>query len=186
MHWPATGGNSGATMAGHRFRNPEFTRISVPGANAQGWVEVQDPQKSEASAYNDASVTDRSIESTSRGTGQESSAVWKGLKTDFDLIIALPDGSPWKPDSFTAAYARYAAKIGLKGIRFHDLRHSRASHRLRQRVPLKTVQQRLGHANASITLNTYAHMLPGDDEEAAELIDKRLRGYKEAVGKWTE
>ena len=45
---------------------------------------------------------------------------------------------------------------------------------LRQRVPLKTVQQRLGHANASITLNTYAHMLPGDDEEA-ELIDKRLR-----------
>ena len=39
---------------------------------------------------------------------------------------------------------------------------------------------------APITLNTYAHMLPGDDEEAAELIDKRLRGYKEAVGKWTE
>ena len=76
---------------------------------------------------------------------------------------------------FTAAYARFAAKIGLRGIRFHGLRHSHASHMLRQRVPLKTVQQRLGHANASITLNTYAHMLPGDDEEAAELIDKRLR-----------
>lgn len=96
-------------------------------------------------------------------------------RTDLDLIVALPDGSPWKPDSFTACYARFAEKIGLKGIRFHGLRHSHASHLLRQRIPLKTVQQRLGHANASITLNTYAHMLPGDDQEAAELIDKRLR-----------
>jgi integrase len=39
-------------------------------------------------------------------------------KTDLDLIVALPDGSPWKPDSFTASYARFAAKIGLKGIAF--------------------------------------------------------------------
>ena len=37
-------------------------------------------------------------------------------KTDLDLIVALPDGSPWKPDSFTASYARFAAKIGLKGV----------------------------------------------------------------------
>jgi integrase len=96
-------------------------------------------------------------------------------KTDLDLIVALPDGSPWKPDSFTASYARFAEKIGLKGVRFHGLRHSHASHLLRQRVPVKTVQERLGHANASTTLNTYAHMLPGDDQEAAGLIDKRLR-----------
>jgi excisionase family DNA binding protein len=96
-------------------------------------------------------------------------------KTDLDLIVALPDGSPWKSDSFTASYARFAAKIGLKGVRFHGLRHSHASHLLRQRVPVKTVQERLGHANASFTLNIYAHMLPGDDQEAAGLIDKRLR-----------
>ena len=56
----------------------------------------------------------------------------RDYKTDFDLIIALPDGSPWKPDSFTAAYARYAAKIGLKGIRFHGLRHSHASCMLKE------------------------------------------------------
>jgi hypothetical protein len=88
-------------------------------------------------------------------------------KADLDLIVALPDGSPWKPDSFTAACARFATKIGLKGVRFHGLRHSHASHLLRQRVPLKTVHQRLGHANASTTLNTYAHMLPGDDSRGS-------------------
>jgi integrase len=92
-----------------------------------------------------------------------------------DLVIALPDGSPWAPDSFTAAYADFSVKIGMKGIRFHDLRHSHASQLLRQGVPVKTVQERLGHANASITLNTYAHAMVGDDERATEGLEKRLR-----------
>jgi integrase len=108
-------------------------------------------------------------------------------KADLDLLIALPDGSPWKPDSFTASYARFAAKIGLKGVRFHDLRHSHAFQMLRQRIPIKTVQHRLGHTTASTTLNLYAHMLPGDDEEAVQVIEKRLRAaIKKQSGHSTE
>jgi len=99
----------------------------------------------------------------------------KDYKADLDLVIALPDGSPWKPDSFSAAYADFSARIGFKGIRFHDLRHSHASQLLRQRVPLKTVQERLGHASASITLNTYAHVLAGDDQQAMDVFEQRLR-----------
>jgi integrase len=99
----------------------------------------------------------------------------KDYKTDLDLVIALPDGSPWKPDSFSAAYADFALKIGLAHIRFHDLRHSHASQLLRQRVPVKTVQERLGHANATITLNTYAHVLAGDDQLAVENFELKLR-----------
>ena len=93
---------------------------------------------------------------------------------DLDLVIALPDGSPWKPDSFSAAYADFAVKIGLAHIRFHDLRHSRASQLLRQRVPLKTVQERLGHVNAAVTLNTYAHVLAGDDQLAVENFELKF------------
>jgi integrase len=74
-----------------------------------------------------------------------------------------------------AAYADFAAKIGLARIRFHDLRHSHASQLLRQRVPVKTVQERLGHANATITLNTYAHVLAGDDQLAVENFELKLR-----------
>lgn len=99
----------------------------------------------------------------------------KEYKTDLDLVIALPDGSPWKPDSFSASYADFAAKIGLGYIRFHDLRHSHASQLLRQRVPIKIVQERLGHANATITLNTYAHVLAGDDQLAVDGFESRLR-----------
>src|SRR6202035_2901507 len=93
-------------------------------------------------------------------------------RTDLNLVIALPDGSPWKPDSFSATYARFAEDIGMKGIRFHDLRHSHASQMLRQGVPIKTVQERLGHANASITLNTYAHVLGGDDQRAVDICEQ--------------
>jgi integrase len=96
-------------------------------------------------------------------------------KADPDLVLALPDGSPWKPDSFSASYADFARKIGLGEVRFHDLRHSHASQLLRQRVPVKTVQQRLGHANATVTLNTYAHMLAGDDQAAVDNFESRLR-----------
>ncbi len=96
-------------------------------------------------------------------------------RVDLDLIIALPDGSPWPPDGLTAAYTDFAAKIGMKGVRFHDLRHSHASQLLRQGVPVKTVQERLGHANASVTLNTYAHILAGDDQHAVNILEQRLR-----------
>jgi len=38
------------------------------------------------------------------------------------------------------------------------------------RVPVKTLSQRIGHADVGVTLRVYAHVLPGDDEAAAELV----------------
>ena len=46
---------------------------------------------------------------------------------------------------------------------------------LRQGVHPKVVQERLGHANVGITLDTYSHVMPGMQEEAAEKIDAGLR-----------
>jgi integrase len=40
---------------------------------------------------------------------------------------------------------------------------------------LKTVQERLGHANATVTLNTYAHILAGDDQLAVDNFELKLR-----------
>jgi integrase len=113
--------------------------------------------------------TDKSEQSKNRAMFGED------YRTDLDLVIALPDGSPWKPNSFSTGYAAFALKIGLTGVRFHDLRHSHASQLLRQRVPVKTVQERLGHANATITLNTYAHVLAGDDQSTVDNFERKLR-----------
>ena len=55
------------------------------------------------------------------------------------------------------------------------LRHSHATQLLKQGIHPKVVSERLGHATVAITLDTYSHVLPGMQEEAAESIDAALR-----------
>ncbi|WP_187347188.1 tyrosine-type recombinase/integrase [Nocardiopsis sp. CNR-923] len=55
-------------------------------------------------------------------------------------------------------------------IRLHDLRHTWATLAPRAGVSVKVVQERLGHANPSITMNIYAHALPGMQARAAEQV----------------
>ena len=63
---------------------------------------------------------------------------------------------------------------GLPAIRFHDLRHTAATLMLKQGINPKIVQERLGHADISITLNIYSHVLPSMQEDAAEKIDELI------------
>jgi integrase len=69
---------------------------------------------------------------------------------------------------------RFKTKQGLE-IRFHDLRHTHATQLLKAGVHPKVVSERLGHASIGITLDTYSHVMPGMQEEAAEKIDAGLR-----------
>jgi integrase len=60
----------------------------------------------------------------------------------------------------------------MKHIRFHDLRHTAATLMLKHKIPVIVVSRRLGHAQPSITLDIYGHLLPGMQEEAAQLMDE--------------
>ena len=53
----------------------------------------------------------------------------------------------------------------------HDLRHSYATAALAAGVSVKVLSQRIGHADVGVTLAIYAHVLPGDDEDAARRAD---------------
>ena len=57
-------------------------------------------------------------------------------------------------------------------IRFHDLRHTHATLLLAAGVHPKVVQERLGHSQISLTLDTYSHVIPSLQDEAAEQFDK--------------
>ncbi len=94
---------------------------------------------------------------------------------DQDLVLAGPQGSPWRPDSICTLYGAIVKRAGLKHVRFHDLRHSHATQLLRLGIPAKVVSERLGHATIGITLDTYSHVLPGMQEEAAAKVDVALR-----------
>jgi integrase len=65
-------------------------------------------------------------------------------------------------------------KAGLPDIRFHDLRHTSATLLLAQGVHPKVVQERLGHSQISLTLDTYSHVLPSMGQEAAAKLDAVL------------
>jgi integrase len=60
---------------------------------------------------------------------------------------------------------------GLPEIRFHDLRHTAASLMINNGIPIIVVSRRLGHSRVSITVDTYSHLLPEIQSEAAEVID---------------
>ncbi|PSR26291.1 MAG: hypothetical protein C7B47_10960 [Sulfobacillus thermosulfidooxidans] len=72
-------------------------------------------------------------------------------------------------------FKKLAVQSGLpSGMRIHDLRHAMATYWLANGVLVKVVSKRLGHANISITLQIYGHVLPGMQAEAAAKMDALL------------
>lgn len=61
-------------------------------------------------------------------------------------------------------------RAGLPIIRFRDLRHTHATQALSAGLHPKVVSERLGHSTVSITLDTYSHVIPALQEEAAEQV----------------
>ena len=61
-------------------------------------------------------------------------------------------------------------KAGLPGIRFHDVRHTFATHALTSGVDAKTLSGILGHTNASFTLDTYTHVTKDMQKQAANVV----------------
>jgi hypothetical protein len=105
--------------------------------------------------------------------GVERAAVGMELKDD-DLVFRDLEGRPLRPDTVTHAWVKLVRRIGLRGIRLHDARHTHPSLMLKQGVHLKIVQERLGHASIQLTLDTYSHVVPGLQEAAAAGFDKMI------------
>jgi integrase len=88
-------------------------------------------------------------------------------KTDLDLVFARGDGTAHDVDVITHQFKSAVKRAKVKEIRFHDLRHSHASHLLAKGVHPKVVQEQLGHSSITITMDRYSHVIPSMDEEAA-------------------
>ena len=86
---------------------------------------------------------------------------------DRDLVFNGSGGSPLNPDTVTQWFDRTVRRSSLPRIRLHDLRHTHATHLLAAGVNVKIVSERLGHASTSFTLDTYGHVMPGQQATAA-------------------
>jgi integrase len=96
---------------------------------------------------------------------------------DSTRIVTKADGSSPKPQTLTDMVSRFMKKQG-SAVRLHGLRHSHASHLLAENVHPKIVQERLGHYSISITMDTYSHLMPNMQADAAAKLDAALRAAK--------
>ena len=65
-------------------------------------------------------------------------------------------------------------RAGVRWVRLHDLRHTCASLLLAQGVPARVVMETLGHSAIAVTMNTYSHVLPSLQREAADRMNDVL------------
>ena len=92
--------------------------------------------------------------------------------TDYVCVDAL--GRLYNPDFVTDHFGQLLKKHKLKKIRFHDLRHSCASVLLAQGVPMKQIQEWLGHSDMGTTANIYSHLDAVTKAETGAAMSKAL------------
>jgi len=96
------------------------------------------------------------------------------LWEDHGFVFTNRTGNMLHVNSLSQAFGKLTAASGLPVIRFHDLRHTSATLLLAQGVHPKIVQERLGHADITMTLNRYSHVTPDMQRMAADTLDAAL------------
>ncbi|MDQ0417890.1 integrase [Croceifilum oryzae] len=138
-------------------------------------LEFKDGAKNDGSRRTVA-VTDSIINGLKRRKieQEQHKAYYGPLYKDHDLIFSNKDGSPINIGSFSKTFGRTVKKADIPYVRFHDLRHSHATLLLQQGEHPKIVSERLGHSSIGITMDTYSHVLPNMQKEAAQKLDDFL------------
>ena len=102
----------------------------------------------------------------------------RDYRADLDLIFANPDGTMLRPDSISASVSALFKRLKIpkpKGAALHLFRHSHTPVLLAEGVPLPAVSARPGHSSMRTTQEIYAHMITGQDEEAAQKWEEYQR-----------
>ncbi len=97
-----------------------------------------------------------------------------GIESD-GWVFTSTDGGPVHPHSISQTFERIASRAGVPRIRLHDIRHTHGTLLIKAGVPVKVVSERLGHGNPAFTIDTYQHVLPGMQAEAARTFEQLLK-----------
>jgi site-specific recombinase XerD len=93
---------------------------------------------------------------------------------DSEWLASAADGSPMNYMRWYDIWETAKRKAGQLDLVTHDLRHFTASALIAGGASVKLVQTMLGHGSAVVTLSTYSHMWPGDDERTRTVLDANL------------
>lgn len=100
--------------------------------------------------------------------GDEWNAAWP------DLVFQTTVGGPVDINNLRHRFHRVLDRVGLRRVRWHDLRHAAASLLLAQNVHPRVIMELLGHSSIAVTMNTYSHVMPAARRDAAATMDAIL------------
>ena len=80
-------------------------------------------------------------------------------------------GLSLRPGSVSHSIRAACERAEVKRVRFHDLRHTHATHLLAAGANLKAVSARQGHSSPAFTVQVYGHVMPGIDEQLADMTE---------------
>ncbi len=87
-----------------------------------------------------------------------------------ELVICDDEGKPLRPDYISDNFCSVLRRAGLPRKGFHTFRHTFATFALQAGVPIKVLQEWLGHSTISITLDTYSHVMTSMHEDSSQRI----------------
>ena len=117
---------------------------------------------------------------------QQRQALWASIAGDKwnnadNLVFTNEFGRYENNKTLYMNFKRIAEKLGMKDMRFHDLRHTYAVNSLKAGDDIKTLQENLGHATASFTLSTCAHATRTMKQESANRMAKFIESVKQGT-----
>ncbi len=104
-------------------------------------------------------------------------ALAKGKDYPNNIIFHHSDGGHISQNTIRNCFKRILVKAGLRGLRFHDMRHTFASLLLTNGESLAYVKEQLGHSSIQMTVDIYGHLIPGSNRDAVNRLDS-ARNYK--------
>jgi integrase len=99
-----------------------------------------------------------------------------------DLVFGATVAEPFNPKHLTDRADAAWTAAELVRITLHECRHTFASLMIAAGVNAKALSEYMGHANIAITFDRYGHLFPGNEQEAADLLDAYLTRTEEAAG----
>jgi integrase len=90
------------------------------------------------------------------------------------LVFATAAGQPFTPSNVRKRANAAWMRIGLAPIGLHECRHTFASLMIAAGVNAKALSAYMGHSSVTITYDRYGHLMPGNETEAAQLLDEYL------------
>ena len=113
----------------------------------------------------------RKTKQTQDGFKKEFCAEFK----DSGLVFTDEIGNRVTPQALYRAFKLVVTELDMKAVRFHDLRHSYAVVSLKTGDDVKTVQENLGHATSSFTLDTYGHVTEQMKKDSANRMENFIK-----------